>query len=157
MLRPITSARGPGWRRWNLVGLTALTAYSTALGWQAQLVGYPLYRVVDAEEFPAYHQQYNRSIPWVVIVPGFATFLSQTAFYWTRPPDVERPVALLVTASGAISILTTALWAIPMHDRLDAIGQSTATIDSLLAANRVRTVALSVGTLALCWCLGRQP
>lgn len=148
------TSRG-GWRRWNLVGLTALTAYSTALGWQAQLVSYPLYRAVDDDSFATYHQQYNESIPWVVVVPGFVGFASALAFYWTRPAEVGRPVALLVSATGLTSLMSTVLWAIPMHDRLDEIGQSDPTIDSLLQANLVRTVGLTVGTLALSWCLGR--
>lgn len=145
-----------GWRRWNAIGLTALTAYSAALGWQAQLVSYPLFKAVGADEFAAYHAQYNDSIPIVVIVPGFLTFLAGTAFYWTRPLDVPRSPAALVGASGVVSLLSTVMWAIPMHDRLDASGQSAATIDSLLDANLVRSVALTVGTLILAWCVAKS-
>lgn len=154
--RPTTTPVRPGWRRWNLIGLTALSAYSTALGWQAQFVSYPLYRAVDAAGFAAYHRQYNHSIPWVVIVPGFVCFAGAVAFYWTRPAGTARPAALLVSASGATSMLSTLLWAIPMHDRLDRIGRSGPTIDSLLDANLLRSVTLTAGTVALCWCLGRR-
>lgn len=150
------TGRGParvGWRRWYAVGLTALTAYSTALGWQAQLVSYPLFNAVGPDDFAAYHSRYNTSIPVVVIVPGFLTFLAGTAFYWTRPLDVPRPAAALVGVAGVTSLLSTVLWAIPMHDRLDLAGQSVATIDSLLQANLLRSVALTVGTLTLTWCI----
>lgn len=139
-----------------MVGLTALTAYSTAIGWQAQLVSYPLYRAVAPDDFAAYHQQYNVSIPWVVVVPGFLSFLAAIAFFWTRPADVARLVAAVVSLSGLTCVLTTVLWAIPMHDRLDRIGRSATTIDSLLDANLLRSLALTVATLALCWCLGRR-
>jgi hypothetical protein len=145
------------WRRWNLAGLTALTAYSTALGWQAQLVSYPLYRAVGAEEFGSYHLQYNDSIPLVVVLPGIASFVAGSAFYWTRPGDVPRPVGALVSAAGAVSLAATVLWAIPMHDRLDEIGQSAATIDSLLQANLLRTAAMTAATAALAWCVARAP
>ena len=47
------------------------------------------------------------------------------------------------------------LWAIPMHDRLDQIGQSAATLDSLLQANLVRSLALTAGTAALVWCVAK--
>ena len=47
------------------------------------------------------------------------------------------------------------LWAIPMHDRLDEIGQSAATLDSLLQANLVRSLALTAGTAALVWCVAK--
>ncbi len=137
------------WRRLNLAALTALTAYSAALGWQAQVVSYPLYRAVGDAEFAAYHRQYNQAIPLVVIAPGFASFLSGAAFYWTRPADVGPPVAALVSAAGVVSLASTVLWAIPMHDRLDHAGRSAATIDSLLRANLRRTAALTASTLAL--------
>ncbi len=150
LVRPRRGAVLPqDWRRLNLAALTALTAYSTALGWQAQVVSYPLYRAVGDAEFAAYHRQYNQAIPLVVIAPGFVSFLSGAAFYWTRPTDVGRGVAALVSAAGVVSVASTVLWAIPMHDRLDHAGRSAATIDSLLRANLLRTAALTASTLAL--------
>lgn len=142
-----------GWRRWSVVGLTALTAYSAALGWQAQVVSYPLFGAVKPEDFAAYHARYNAAIPVVVILPGFLTFLAGTAFYWTRPLDVPRPAAALVGAAGATSLLSTVLWAIPMHDRLDEAGQSVDTINSLLQANLLRSLALTAGAITLTWCV----
>jgi hypothetical protein len=150
--RPERTSRRINWRLGHLVGLTALTAYSTALGWQAQLVSYPLYRAVGTADFAAYHQQYNESIPLVVIAPGFASFLAGAAFLWTRPDDVPRRVAAVVSGAGLAALLSTVAWAIPMHDRLDAIGQEAATIESLLQANLWRTLALTVSTAVLGWC-----
>ena len=143
------AVRPRGWRHLNLAGLTALTGYATALGWQAQLVSYPLYRAVGDAEFPAYHRQYDRAIPLVVVVPGFVSFLGAAAFPWTRPADVPRSAAAVVALGGVVSIASTVLWAIPMHDRLDAAGRSDATVDSLLRANLLRTVALTASSLAL--------
>lgn len=138
-----------GWRYPHLAALTALTWYATALGWQAQLVSYPLFRVVPPAGFPAYHLAYNEAIPWVVIVPGFVSFLACAAFPWTRPREVSRPTALLVAATGVGAVLTTALWAIPRHDELDRIGPDPATVASLLHANAWRTGALTVGAVLL--------
>lgn len=149
------SRRRPHWRTWNLVALTGLTSYSTALGWLAQEVIYPLYRTVGEHEFPAYHLQYNEAIVWPVIVPGFLGFFSAAAFIWTAPADVGRWAARAVSLSGATCIASTVLWAIPMHDRLDEIGRSAETIDSLLAANLVRTAALTISLGVLGWCVGR--
>lgn len=144
------------WRHANLLALSALSAYCTGIGWQAQQVSYPLFRSVGAQDFLAYHQDYNHAIIWVVIVPGFATFAASIAFWWTRPPAIGRIGAGLVAGTGLISVLSTVAWAIPMHDRLDRIGQDAATIDSLLGANLVRSLALTVGTGALLWCLRRS-
>lgn len=146
---------GPGWRQWNLVALTALTSYSTALGWQAQRVSYPLYRAVGADDFAGYHRRYDRAIPVVVIAPGFAAFLAGAAFPWTSPREVPAPAAAVVGASGAVSLLATVLWAIPCHARLDREGRTEETLQSLLRANLVRSLALSAATAVLCWCLAR--
>jgi hypothetical protein len=140
-----------GWRHLNLAGLSALTGYSTALGWQAQVVSYPLYRVVGDAEFAAYHQQYNERIPLVVIVPGFVSFLAAAAFPWTRPVEVPRSVAAVVGVGGVVSIASTVFWAVPIHDRLDEVGRSDGTIESLLRANLLRTIALTTSALALVW------
>ena len=155
-LEPVVRTAGHlGWRDLYLVGLLALTGYSTGVGWQAQAVSYPLFGTVPAEDFAAYHLQYNALIPLPVIVPGFLAFLAGIAFLWTRPPEVPRPAAAVVAATGLTSLLATVLWAIPMHDRLDRIGQDAATLDSLLQANLLRSAALTVGTVALGWCLTR--
>jgi hypothetical protein len=147
--------RGTGWRRWGLVGLTALTVHSTAVALQAQAVSYPLYTAVAAEDFAAYHARYNAAIPLVVVAPGFAGFLAAIAFWWTRPRDVPRPAAAVVTAGGAVALLSTVLWAIPRHDHLDQVGLDLETVDSLLRANLVRTTALVAASATLLWCLGR--
>lgn len=143
------SSRRGHWRNWNLAAVAALTAYSTGVSWQAQFVSYPLFGQLSAEEFAAYHLAYNDAIPGVVIVPGFLTFLACIAFVGTRPAGVSRGVAGLIAIAGLGSILTTVLWAIPMHDQLDRIGQDSATLQSLLTANAFRTGFLTVGTLAL--------
>ncbi len=149
---PRTTARAPGgWRIWNLVAVTALTAYSTGLSWQAQFVSYPLFGRVSAAEFPGYHLDYNTAIVGVVIVPGFLGFLATIAFLWTRPAAVSLRAAAVVAVSGLGSILSTVLWAIPAHDRLDRIGQDAATLQSLLTANAVRTGFLTLGAVMLCW------
>lgn len=149
---PVTES---SWRHWNLIGLTVLTTYSTALGWQAQRVSYPLYRAVADADFATYHQLYNDAIPLPVILPGFVCFAAAAVFPWTRPSTVPQWAAITVGLVGLTSLVSTALWAIPMHDRLDDAGPSAATIDSLLTANLVRTLALTAGTATLAWCTGR--
>lgn len=157
-IRYRSPAAGPRtrWRDWQLVGLTALTTYSTAIGWQAQLVSYPLYKAVPADAFGAYHLRYNAAIPLPVIIPGFTSFLAGMAFYWTRPQDVPRLPAAVVGLAGLTSLLVTVSWAIPLHDRLDQIGQSRAAVENLLQANLLRSVALTAATAVLVWCVGRR-
>jgi hypothetical protein len=152
---PAATASTNAWRSWNLVAITALNAYSAGIAWQAQLVSYPLFRAVAPQDFGAYHQQYSDSIPGAVILPGFVTFLATSAFYWTRPAEVSRAFAAVVSASGVVALLSTVLWAIPRHADLERAGQSDAAIDSLLRANAVRTAALTLGAMALTWCVGR--
>jgi len=150
------NASAPHWRTLALVGLTAVTAYSTGVGWQAQLVSYPLYRSVGAEDFLAYHEHYNEAIPLVVIVPGFVSFLASIGLPWTRPEWVSPRAATLVAAAGATSLVATVAGAIPAHHRLDHLGQHTVTIDSLLSANLIRSVALTVAAAGLCAAITRH-
>lgn len=150
------AARTLTWRDWALGVTTAVTVYSAGIAWQAQAVSYPLFREVAEQDFPAYHLAYDAAIPWVVIVPGFLGFLTCAALPWTRPADVPRRLAVLVSATGVVSLAATVLWAIPMHDRLDTVGQSAETITSLLQANAVRTGTITVGAAALLWALLRR-
>lgn len=146
----------PSWREWYRVALFGLSAYSTGIAWQAQLVSYPLYRSVGAADFAAYHLDYNAAIPFVVIVPGFVTFLAAMGYWWTGPRDESRAVAGTVAVSGLAALSATLAWAIPRHDELDRVGQSMAVIDSLLQANLLRSLVLTAGTVALGWALGRR-
>lgn len=156
-LAPRTSAaRTSTWRDWALGATAAVSLYSAGIAWQAQVVSYPLFGEVGPAEFPTYHLAYNAAIPWVVIVPGFACFLASAALPWTRPADVPRPLAALVGVTGLVSLAVTALWAIPMHDRLDAVGRSPEVLASLIQANGVRTGAITVGALALMGALIRR-
>jgi hypothetical protein len=85
-----------------------------------------------------------------VVAPGFITFLASAAFPWTHPEAVSKRLAAVVAATGGLGgLLSTVAWAIPMHNRLDRIGQDHATIQSLLRANLVRSVLLTAGTFAL--------
>lgn len=134
------------WRDVNLVAVTAVSAYSAAICWQCQLVSYPLFVQVSADDFPAYHQQYSRSIRGVVILPGFVSFLACAAFGSTKPVGISRHSSILVSAGGVVALVATVAAAIPMHRRLAEIGQSTATIEHLMTANLVRTIAMTAAT-----------
>ena len=144
------------WRDWALGATTALTVYSAGVSWQAQVVSYPLFAQVSAAAFPGYHLAYNAAIPLVVIVPGVLGFLASAVLPWTRPADVPRRLAVVVSGSGVVALVATVAWAIPMHARLDAVGQSPEALASLLQANAVRTAALTVGAGALLWALLRR-
>ncbi len=150
---PAPSTGGaPRFRRWreaNLVAVTAVSAYSAAICWQCQVVSYPLFAQVSANDFPMYHQRYSGSIMGVTIIPGFVSFLACAALAWTRPAGVSRRAGALVSACGVTALAATTGVAIPMHRRLAEIGQSAPTIDNLLSANLVRTIALSVATALL--------
>lgn len=45
------TGEGRSWRDAALVGLTMMTAYTTAISWQAPAVSYPLFRAVGTEKF----------------------------------------------------------------------------------------------------------
>jgi hypothetical protein len=71
-------------------------------------------------------------------------------------PSRVTTLAIVVSVTSLVALLSTVLWAIPKHDELDRIGQSSSTIDSLLQANLLRSLALTTATLALGWAVAQM-
>ena len=67
------------------VAAFAVVTWATAQLWLAQLVIYPLFGYVGADDYVAYHRAYARRIPLPVIAPGFASFLMPLLLSWAGP------------------------------------------------------------------------
>jgi hypothetical protein len=145
----LRTTSAPGWRDVYLVVLTCMMAYSTAIAWQAQVVSYPLFLAVGAADFAAYHLRYGEFIPSVVIAPGFLTFFAGMLFPWVRPAHGKRAASATVALASLAALVATLAQAIPAHDAMDRVGAAAPAIDTLLAANLLRSAALTIGTLAL--------
>lgn len=118
--------------------------------WIVQVVHYPMFRLVGAETFEAYHASHVRLITWVVrplmLVEALSTFL----LILCRPAYVPITAAL----SGALLLLiiwgSTALVQVPLHELL-ARGFELQAYETLVATNWLRTVAWTLRGILTAW------
>lgn len=130
------------------VAAFAVVTWSTAQLWFAQLVIYPLFGQVGADDYVAYHRSYSRRIPLPVIVPGFASFVMPLLLAWVLP---SGPPWLIVAniACGLVGLAVTVALEIPRHARLEKFGRDDRVIAELVRFNWPRTLAMT-GSAACC-------
>ncbi len=119
---------------WLLVHLVATTALAT-VGWVAQLVVYPAFALVGAQEWHRFHDRHQWSIGVVVGPP----WLAQGVAVVLLTLALGLPGAVLAALALA-GVLLTVLVAVPEHRRLSA----GADLRRLLRANLARTLAWTV-------------
>jgi hypothetical protein len=127
---------------WFLLFCTLLGFYNVGITWLAQLVMYPLFAKVGAEEYVTYHRFYSRQILRPVIFPGFANFLLPIALIFYRPQSVPLAIALANAACGLLSLVVTVALEIPRHDRLEKGGKQEEVIQELIRYNWPRTFGI---------------
>ena len=130
--------------RWLVVHLVAV-AVLAGVGWVVQLVVYPAFRLVGADEWPRYHDGHMRAITRVVAVPWLAQGVSTVALLIV-PTAVGRLSAAVLAALALVTVATTVVAAVPAHGRL-AVAQGAGDVAVLLRANLVRTLAWTGSTL----------
>jgi hypothetical protein len=125
------------------------TLFMTGVIWFMQLLEYPLFALVGSDEFPAYHARHNRGLPLLVFLPTFITLASVCALFWFRPRGVPTWPILLVLGLLLTTIVSTALWHAPLHQRLDRDGLALETIHTLVRANWLRTLTWTLTMLLM--------
>ena len=129
---------------WLVVHLAAVAALA-GVGWVVQLVVYPAFRLVGADEWERYHGTHTRAISWVVALPWFVQGVS-TAALLIAPAAGGRPAAVVLAVLALVTVVATVVTAVPAHGRL-AASRDTADVSVLLRANLVRTLAWTGSTL----------
>src|SRR5215469_18245104 len=109
----------------------ALTLYMSGMIWSMQILEYPLFALVGPKEFPAYHQRHNRGLPFLVILPSAAAFLSAVALIFTHPTRLPLWASIVVTILDLLILLVTAVREAPLHAKLDREGFSSVVIRQL--------------------------
>ncbi len=123
--------------------------------WLIQTVAYPLFALVGAAEFPAYHAAHTRWISGLVLplmvgeLAGAAWWLTQT----TAPS--ERPWAVGGAVLLALVWGTTFFVSVPQHARL-AGGFDAEAHHTLVGSNWIRTAAWTLRGLLLMWMASRR-
>lgn len=108
--------------------------------WLAQIVIYPLFAKVGAVDYVHYHRFYTQRIPFLVIIPGFASFLLPFALA-LYGPIVPLWMSILNITAGIVGLLVTVMLEIPRHNRLEKDGKNDVTIAELIRYNWPHTVS----------------
>jgi hypothetical protein len=135
----------------EIVWLThlAATLFLVGLIWVVQVVHYPLFAQVGADQFHGYWRGHTRLITWLVAPSMFAEVVTGVLLFAVRPPGVS--FAVLGVAFGLLLVnwLSTWLVQIPLHERLGR-RYDPVTLRRLVLTNWVRTAAWTLrGVLVL--------
>ena len=123
----------------------AATLFMTGLIWFVQVVHYPLFGGVGANEFAAYETRHSDLTTYVVIGPMFAELITAALLVWRRP---AVPTWELWAGLGLVGIiwLSTALLQVPQHTTLTA-GFDARAHGLLVSSNWIRTAAWTLRSL----------
>ena len=127
----------------------ALTLYMTGMIWCMQILEYPLFALVGPKEFPAYHRRHNRGLPFLVIIPSIAAFVSAVVLIFTRPARLPLWASIAVAVLDLVIIVVTVVREAPLHAQLDREGYSPTVIRQLVQWNWIRTLLWTVNALLL--------
>jgi hypothetical protein len=127
----------------------AATLFLVGLIWVVQVVHYPLFANVGAEQFREYERQHTRLITWLVAPSMFLEVSTLLIILLVRPPTFSFPLLVLGFVLLSINWLSTWLIQIPCHERLATTFDS-ATHQRLVRTNWIRTIAWTLrGILVL--------
>lgn len=127
----------------------AVTLFLVGLIWMVQVVHYPLFANVGADQFHGYWRQHTLRITWLVAPTMLIELGTAVALFFVCPAGLS--LILLEISFGLIVLnwLSTWLVQIPCHERLGRQFDS-ATIRQLVLTNWIRTTAWSLrGILVL--------
>ncbi len=127
----------------------AATLFLVGLIWVVQVVHYPLFANVGAEQFHGYWRGHTRLITWLVAPSMFAEVATGVLLFAVRPPGLSLPVLVVAFGLLVLNWLSTWLVQIPLHERLGRRFDP-ATLRRLVLTNWVRTAAWTLrGVLVL--------
>jgi len=123
----------------------AVCSVMTGMIWQVQLLTYPQFLNVRADNFAVYHQSHTRRMGWLVM-PVMTVELALALMI-----AVQSPTVVSITALGLLSIVwaSTALIQVPLHHRLSN-GFHEPTIRRLILSNWIRTITWSIRCILIC-------
>ncbi|UJW32007.1 hypothetical protein L3Q67_43805 [Saccharothrix sp. AJ9571] len=133
-----------------VLGTLAVAMFNVGVIWLTQRVVYPVWALVGADDWRAYHNAHKRRLPDTVFVPhGLGIVGSALLVVW--PPDrvaawtVWLALALPITMAAA----TAAYWA-PLQVRLST-RLDRALLRRLLATHRLRVALIIAHGVVMWW------
>lgn len=135
-----------------VIHLTA-TVFMTGLIWMVQIVHYPLFKNVGANQFPEYEKRHSSLITF--IVGPFMTIELVTGILLASSEYLnEQNYTLYLISFGLLILiwLCTIFIQIPQHKKLSG-GYDKEVINKLVIYNWIRTISWSLRTFILCYIL----
>jgi hypothetical protein len=129
------------------------TLAMTGIIWFVQIVHYPLFASVGAENFARYEALHATRTGWVVAPLMLVELATALALLWAplRPATVSAPSAWIAAALVGVIWLSTALLQVPIHSQL-AQGYDPDLVSRLVATNWIRTIAWTLrSAIVLRW------
>ncbi len=135
----------------NTLWLThlAATLFLVGLIWVVQVVHYPLFAHVGADQFHGYWRGHTRLITCLVAPSMLAEVGTGVLLFAVRPPGLSLPVLVVAFGLLVLNWLSTWLVQIPCHEQLGRQFDP-ATLRRLVRTNWARTAAWTLrGVLVL--------
>lgn len=133
-----------------VVAHAGVTLAMVGVIWMVQLVVYPQFRVVDADNFSAYVGDHSVRISIALALFAPAEVLLALALWLRGPFELSSRLTFVAGLLLAVLWISTALYYGPYHGRLQRDGFELASIDRLIVTNWLRTILWTArGGLAL--------
>ena len=137
-----------------LLSHVAATLFMVGLIWFVQIVHYPLFSRVGADNFRAYAESHSRLTTWIVGPPMLLEAFTAALLLVVRPESVPAALAWIGAVLLAVVWLSTALLQVPRHTAL-GFGFDAEAHRFLVLSNWTRTVAWSLRGLIVLWMTAR--
>ncbi len=115
------------------------TIFMVGLIWFVQIVHYPLFANVGADQFKTYEELHQRWTTWVV-GPAMLIELGTAILLVKNPPAESATLAWVGLGLVIVIWLATGLLSVPAHNSL-TIEYTTGAYRTLVSTNWIRTVA----------------
>ena len=126
----------------------ASTLYMVGLIWIVQVVHYPLFEMLNRDDFALYEQRHTALITWVVGPPMLIEVVTAVLLFRSRPAGIK--LAALWCGLGLLCViwLSTALLQVPCHDGLSR-GFDASLVQRLIWSNWIRTIGWTLRGLII--------
>ncbi len=115
------------------------TIFMVGLIWFVQIVHYPLFANVGADQFKTYEELHQRWTTWVV-GPAMLIELGTAILLVKNPPAESATLAWVGLGLVIVIWLATGLLSVPAHNSL-TIEYTTGAYRTLVSTNWIRTIA----------------
>jgi hypothetical protein len=130
------------------------TFYSNGVQAYIHLEAYPLFAFVGTQELPAYLKEYEKRLPLPLLLPYFATVLSNILLLVFRPAHLSLVWLIVALVLNIAVTVVTVVLATPVYNRYKQAGKIPAEgMRALLRINFLRLALTTVSSIIVIYLL----